>query len=193
MARHDEALVPDPTSDLLDRVRSGDEQALSELLKRHVPRLRRWASGRLPRWARDIADTTDIVHDTILETLKHLDGFDHREDGALQAYLRRAVVNRIRSQLRKRAFRGVPVELDSRVRADGASPLDRAIANESLARYEAGLKRLSAGDRDAIVARFELGLSYAEIAEALGKPTDNAARMAVVRAVERLVATVSSD
>jgi RNA polymerase sigma-70 factor (ECF subfamily) len=155
--------------------------------------LRRWASGRLPRWARDIADTTDIVQDTILETLKHLHGFEHRDDGALQAYLRRAVVNRIRSQLRKRAFRGVAAELDSRMPAQGTSPLDRAMANESLERYEAGLDHLSPGDREAVVARLELGLSSADIAEALGKPTENAARMTVVRAVKRLVAVMSSQ
>jgi DNA-directed RNA polymerase specialized sigma24 family protein len=42
-------------------------------------------------------------------------------------------------------------------------------------------------DRAAIVARIELQHSYAEVASALGKPTANAARVAVVRALDRLI------
>ena len=178
--------IPDPTSDLLDRARAGDDHALNQLFERHIPRLRRWASGRLPRWARDIADTSDVVNDTVVEALKHLNGFEHRGDGALQAYLRQAVMNRIRNELRKRAVRGVPATLDSRVSDDGTSPLDRAISNETFERYEAGLERLKPEEREAVVSRLELGLSYAEIAEATGKPTANAARMTVVRALLRL-------
>ena len=184
--------IADPTSDLLDRARAGDEQALNELFERHLPRLKRWASGRLPQWARDIADTTDLVQDTMVMTLRHLDGFEHRGDGALQAYLRQAIVNRIRSELRKRAFRGFPAGLDSQMTDHGTSPLDRAIARESLERYDAGLERLNATDRDAIVARLELGLSYGDIAERLGKPSAHAARMAVVRAIKRLTAAMNS-
>ena len=50
----------------------------------------------------------------------------------------------------------------------------------------AALTRLRTEEREAIVARVEMGLSYQEIAEALGKPTPEAARMAVSRALMRL-------
>ena len=42
-------------------------------------------------------------------------------------------------------------------------------------------------DREAIIARVELQQSYDEIAIALGKPTADAARMAVVRALRNLL------
>ena len=48
-----------PTTDLestfrlLERARTGDQDALNRLLARHVTPLRRWARGRLPKWARD--------------------------------------------------------------------------------------------------------------------------------------------
>jgi len=177
---------PDATGDLLDRARAGDHDALNRLLERHVPPLRRWASGRLPRWARDIADTTDLIQETIAGTLKHLDSFEHRGDGALQAYLRQAVLNRIRNELRRAATRGPNLPLDSGVRDSGTSPLDAAIAQQTLERYDAALERLKPEEREAAVSRVELGLSYAQIAEILGKPTANAARMAVVRALVRL-------
>ena len=46
-------------------------------------------------------------------------------------------------------------------------------------------------DREAIIARVELGFTYEEVAAALGKPSANAARMAVERALVRLVNVIS--
>ena len=87
--------------DLLERARAGDASALDALMARHLPRLRRWASGRLPRWARDVADTQDLVQDTLLQTFKRIDRFEPRGEGALQAYLRQGVLNRIRDEYRR--------------------------------------------------------------------------------------------
>ena len=67
------------------------------------------------------------------------------------------------------------------------SPLEQAIGRQGVQRYDEALARLGAGDREAIVARLELQQSYQEIAVALGKPTANAARAAVTRALARLV------
>ena len=47
--------------DLLERAQAGDRAALDAPVARYLPRLRRSASGRLPRWARDRADTQDLV------------------------------------------------------------------------------------------------------------------------------------
>lgn len=182
---------PDATSDLLDRARAGDEEALNLLFARHLPPLRRWASGRLPRWSRDIADTTDLIQETILETLKHLDRFEHRGDGALQAYLRQAVINRIRNELRKVATRGLPQTIDSGIEDERTSPLEAAIAQQTLDRYNAALHELKPEEREAVVSRVEFGLSYAEMADVLKKPSANAARMTVVRALVRLAKEMS--
>ena len=176
----------DLTGDLLARARVGDEAALNELFERHLPMLRRWTHGRLPRWARDVADTADLVQDTVLEALKQLDRFEHRGNGALQAYLRQAVMNRIRNEFRKRAIRGVASTLDSRMPDEATSPLEAAIGHELLDEYDAALKRLKPEERDAVVSRVEFDLSYAELADVLDKPSPDAARMAVVRALVRL-------
>jgi RNA polymerase sigma-70 factor (ECF subfamily) len=68
----------------------------------------------------------------------------------------------------------------------GTSPLEAAIGAQTLERYEAALTRLTEEDREAVVTRVEFGLSYAEVAEALGKPSADAARMTVVRALLKL-------
>lgn len=181
----------DRTADLLARGREGDRDALDQLFARHIPLLRRWASGRLPRWARDIADTPDLVQETAFQTFTHLDTFEPRGDGALQAYLRQALVNRIRNELRRAATRPAPAGLDSAVPANDTSPYEAAIARETSERYEAGLAQLNPEERDAIVTRVEFGLSYAEVAEALGKPSPDAARMTVVRALVKLARTMN--
>jgi RNA polymerase sigma-70 factor (ECF subfamily) len=183
-------IMPDPmetTLDLLARARAGDRRSLDALFERCLPPLRRWARGRLPAYARDLADTQDLVQETVLHTLHRLSSFQPQHQGALQAYLRQAVANRIRDEIRRVQRRPSPVELDD-VHADGApSPLEHAIGREGIERYEAALARLKPSDREAIVARMELQQSYEEVATALGKPNANAARVAVTRALARLI------
>lgn len=176
----------DDTTTLLTRARSGDRLAMDALFARHVPALRRWASGRLPRWARDIGDTVDLVQDTMLETFKRIDTFEPRGDGALQAYLRAALVNRVHQELRRRAIRPASLIIDSGFADPGTSPLDAAIGAETGRRYEQGLITLADDVRAAVVARVELGLSFAEIAELTDKPSADAARMTVVRGLVKL-------
>jgi RNA polymerase sigma-70 factor (ECF subfamily) len=171
---------------LIEQIRAGDKSALDRLLRRFLPLLTRWASGRLPRGARDLSDTEDLVQETIISALRHIDHIEIRGEGALQAYLRRAVLNRIRDELRRHGRRGLVETLDENVRTKEDSPLEVAIGNEAHERYEAALARLNAGDREAVIARIELGQTYAEIASALGKPSTEAARMAVNRALARL-------
>jgi len=177
---------PESSVELLGRAKAGDSEALNRLLGRYLPRLRRWASGRLPHWARDLSDTDDLVQDTVVRTLKHIDGFQAQREGALQAYLRQAVMNRIRDELRRASRRAPPRELADDVLSPLASPLDQAIGREATERYEAALAELRDEEREAIVARIELECSYEEMAVMLGKPTANAARVAVRRAVVRL-------
>lgn len=191
MAASSDPPAHDPSAetsfDLLQRVNGGDAQALETLLRRYTPALRRWARGRLPHWARDINDTQDLVQDTLIQAMKHLDRFRYERPGALQAYLRQAVMNRIRDELRRAHRRPAATEIGETIPERGRSPLEQAIGQEALDAYEAALAELRPEDRDAIIARLELGQSYDEMAAILGKPSPNAARMAVNRAILRLV------
>lgn len=177
---------------LLSRAQDGDVAARDRLVERCLPPLRRWARGRLPDCARDGLDTEDLVQDTVMAVLRRLNGFEARHEGALQAYLRQALVNRIRDVMRSKKRRPSRTELPDEVPADQTSPLEQLLGQESMERYEAAIQRLRPSDREAIVGRLELNYSYAELAVALGRPTANAARVAVTRAVVRL-AKVMSD
>jgi len=139
-----------------------------------------------------MSDTQDLVQDTVSQAFRKIEGFEIRGEGALQAYLRQALLNQIRQEIRRAGRRppradGDLDEAAGGIEHPGPSPLEEAIGVQALERYEGALARLRAEDREAIVARIELGLSYVEVAEALGKPSANAARMAVERALTRLL------
>jgi RNA polymerase sigma-70 factor (ECF subfamily) len=181
----------DSTLSLVERAKAGDREALDRLFDRSLPALRRWASGRLPVWSRDLMDTDDLVQETAVRAINRIGNFEARHTGALQAYLRQAVVNRIRDEIRRRGRRPAPSELDENEQDHGASPLETAIGHEAVERYEQALGRLRPEEREAIVARVEMDCSYEEAAEALGKPSADAARMAISRALLRLAQEMS--
>jgi RNA polymerase sigma-70 factor (ECF subfamily) len=182
----DRAQEGESSLELLALAQQGDASALERLCARYLPRLRRWATGRLPRWARDLSDTDDVVQETVMATLARLGTFEPRHEGALQAYLRQAVLNRIRDQVRRAQRLPSTIEVAGNEVDRAASPLDEAIGREAVDRYEAALARLRPVDREAIHLRIELNCDFARVAEALGKPTEAAARVAVSRALVRL-------
>jgi RNA polymerase sigma-70 factor (ECF subfamily) len=190
MQRSPPTAMPPPgevesTGQLIERARTGDAQAIARLCELHLKPLQRWASGRLPRWARSLTDTDDLVQDTLIQTFRRIDVFEPRRAGALQAYLRQAVMNRIRDEVRKSVRR--PQHALAAEDADpAASPLEQAIGREAVERYERALATLEPREREAIIGRVEMGYSYQELADALGKPSAEAARKAAERALVRL-------
>ena len=176
------------TRDLLTRLKSGDAEARERLCARYLPLVRRWARGRLPQGARGQIDTDDLVQDAMLRTLDHLDDFDARGQGALSAYLRQVILNRLRDEARRvgrRPSREARAALDELI-SQAPSPFEEALGRETVERYESALTRLRPLEREAVLARIELDCSYAELASILGKPSADAARMAVGRALVRL-------
>lgn len=178
------------TISLLEKAKSGDHAALEQLIERSLPPLRRWARNRLPPWARSLDDTQDIVQDAVVRTLPRLSTFEARHPGALQAFLRQAVANRIVDEIRI-ANRRPQGDIPESAADDAPSPLEQAIGREAAERYEQALQQLKPADREAIIARVELQQGYDEIAIALGKPSRDAARVAVARAIARLVAMMN--
>lgn len=171
---------------LLLRARRGDQSAIAEIVTRHVGPLTRWAHGRLPRWARTVADTGDLVQEALLQTLRRFNRFEPQGHAALQAYLRRAVDNRIKDEFRRIGRRGLASELDERL-ADGApSPLQAAMFGETERRYREGIGRLRESDRRLVVARVELGYSLEQLAAMTGRVRPDTARVALRRALQRL-------
>ena len=179
---------PDSERRLLERVRRGSRSALGALLTRHASWLRGWARGRLPAWARDGLDTSDIVQDALHRTLERLSNLRSAHAKALRVYLRRAVQNRIGDQLRRAMLRR-SVVLPSEallLSEEGAPQLRQVLDDQAWERYLAGLKQLTPLHRRLVAGRIECGYSFRQLAllERLSSP--DAARMAFRRALVRL-------
>jgi RNA polymerase sigma-70 factor (ECF subfamily) len=182
-----DALMSDEsTMELVVRAREGDRLAVEALLQRCLPSLTRWAHGRLPPSARGAMDTGDLVQEAAMHALRRLDSFEPRHVGAMQAYLRQSVINRIRDEVRRVTRRPAALELPPDHPGDLTSPLEFAIQTESYERYRKALETLNPRHRELIVARVEMQWSLTEIAQRLGMRTVDAARMAVSRALKRL-------
>lgn len=176
------AAAEESTANLLSLVRHGDTQARERLMARYLPLLRRWAHGRLPARARDLSDTSDLVQITLLSALNRIDQFEQRHEGAFLAYLRTSLMNAIRMELRRVARRG---SVDALPDDGHAWPVALAVRSgvDDLLDYEAALAQLTPLRREAVILRFEFGMSFAEIAAAMERPSANAAHMLVSRAL----------
>ena len=176
---------------LIERACRGDEEALNDLCARYLPRLQRWAHGRLPAGVRAATDTQDLVQDTLMNVARRIRNFEPRHRAAFPAYLRQSLLNHLRDQIRRAQRRPAGEPLDSGRPSADPSPLEVAIGAEALERYEAALQRLRPDDRTAIILRVELGCPVAEVAQTLSKPTVTAAHMTISRALVRLATEMS--
>ncbi|MFN0149436.1 MAG: RNA polymerase sigma factor [bacterium] len=174
------------TAELLRLAKDGHAPSREQLMARYLPRLRRWAAGRLPMRARSLLDTADLVQETLIAVLEGLDRIEVRGPGGFQAYVRQAVLNRIRDQVRWAARRPGPGDVPETLDDPSPSPLENAIGSDVLARYEAGLAGLTDAERELLHLRLELDFDYEEIAGMTGKPSRDAARVAIQRALARL-------
>lgn len=179
--------------DLVQRANRGEAPALDALLARYLPRLQRWAHGRLPPAARGALQTQDLVQDTLMHVIQRLPSFQPRHEGAFQGYVRTTLWNRIRDLARHHQRTGPSVPLDPDIAAEEWSPLDLAVGRETLDRYEAALERLRPDDKSLIIARIEMGLPYQEIAEMFDKPSVAAVHMAVSRALVKLAEEMAHE
>lgn len=171
------------TQELVTLARAGDERAKDRLIDRCLPPLKRWAKGRLPHYARNLAETDDLVQGALLRTLQRLDSIEMRGSGSFLAYMRQCLVNAVRDEIR-RTSRHAEEPLDDNPRAANRSADEPDMG--ALMDYERSLSTLPERQRDAVVLRVEFELTFPEIAAELDMPSADAARMMVSRAMLRL-------
>lgn len=182
----DQPAALESTATLLARVREGDAGARDRLCGQYLPILMRWAHGRLPPVARDLAETADLVQVTLVKALNAVDRFQPRHEGAFLAYLRTALLNVVRSEIERSLRRGRQVDTDQIDLVARDSLLAEQVGPELLCDYERALAELSPDWREAVILRMEFGFSFEEIAAAMARPSANAARMLVHRAMAAL-------
>jgi RNA polymerase sigma-70 factor (sigma-E family) len=155
--------------------RSLTDDDLGELYVAHRLSLVRLASLLVD----DRASAEDVVQDAFAGLAA---GGRLRDPDAALAYLRKSVVNRSRSALRRRrTARGYapPRSLEA------ARPDERAVLAEEHREILAAVDRLAPRQREVLVLRYWSGLSEAEIAEALGI-SRGAVKSTASRAIDHL-------
>jgi RNA polymerase sigma-70 factor, ECF subfamily len=172
--------------ELVAAARSGDRNALDQLLRRHYDR----AHGVCRRLMGNAAEADDAAQETMIRVVRGLDSFDGRSSFATWVY--RIATNTSLDELRKRSRRPHLHLVDD----DGQSPqqvddlahrrVDAVVDRLSI---DAALAALPDDYRAAVVLRDVADLDYSEIATILGIPVGTVkSRIARGRAqlVERL-------
>jgi RNA polymerase sigma-70 factor (ECF subfamily) len=166
----------DPVDDreLVESARKGDRDAFRTLFERYHRRAYALAFGVL----RNQDDALDIVQDAFIKAHKYLDKFEG--NSSFYTWLYRIVMNLAIDHLRKHR-RVKPVELDDQHLEEAAAGDDtllpkmlggnpgRALLDKEIrARIDEALGELSENHRSVLVMRELEGMSYEEMAQAMG-------------------------
>ena len=155
--------------ELIARWKGGDERAATELVERHASALARFAISTGER-----SDIDELVQDTFVRAFNSLDGF--RGDSSFRTWLftieRRLLLDRRRAERRRQD----KLEIKDDDSATEYTALDTLVADETEERLRQATRRLSPTQREVFALRVGEGLSYKDIAEAVGT-TEGAARV----------------
>src|SRR5688572_5567641 len=135
------------TVDLVERARDGDQSAWEVLMQRYRGPLQRFARSRLAGQRHRLADTDDVVQEVTINVFRRLHRIELRFPGALLAYLRRSVSNRVADEHRRAVRQGPTATLDENLPDGQQSPLDATIDRDKVRAYRTALLTLAADDR----------------------------------------------
>jgi RNA polymerase sigma-70 factor (ECF subfamily) len=186
------------TQELLQRWHAGDGAALAALVEASLPWLRQHVERRLGAFLRDRGDSSDYLHDALLDFLRDGPRFQVRDERQFRGLLVRVIENTLRDKndwfRAKRRNLGGPavsasvLDLHSGI-AVSSTPSRGASREERRAWVRLALELLDPEDRKVILGRDYEDRSFAEIGAELGMTAD-AARMRWTRAVGRLAQTM---
>lgn len=164
----------------LGRAKLGDAEAMNHIVDRYSPRLEAY----LRRQARSAADDPEgVAQEVWLRFCEALPRFEMRRRGGFWVYLKTIARNHMARQGAKN--RKQPDETVSGLADSYHEPTEALIKREEIARFEEILADLNERERNALYMRVE-GEPYAAVAAQCGFPSEDAARMALDRAIKRL-------
>lgn len=169
-------------TELVDRARSGDDEAFRLLVERHSRGVFRAAY----RVTGNSADADDVVQETFLRAYRALGTFDAR--ASITTWLNRIAINcsldLIDSRGRRESRHTHPDTL-SGVASTAASPDRIALGSEMQRAIAQAMEQLSGNERTAFVLRHFEGMPLEEIGQILGIRL-SATKNTVFRAVRKL-------
>jgi RNA polymerase sigma-70 factor (ECF subfamily) len=161
-------VVDDEDIAVLRRIAGGEKDALGVLYDRH-------AGVMLALGVRVVGvrrEAEDLLHDVFLEAWRHAGDYDPRR-GSVKTWLLLRMRSRCLDRVRSHGFSrtdALEVEPMGTTDTTGNAESDRVERNLDGARVKALLDMLPAGQREVLELGYFQGLSFSEIAEALGIP-----------------------
>lgn len=169
-------------SELVERVRGGDDDAFRLIVERHSRVLFRSAY----RITGNAADADDVVQETFMRAYRQLSSFESR--AALTTWLHRIAVNcalDLIDSRKRRDSRTEEVEDLSVIPSSAASPDRVLLGSEMQKALAVALDGMSGNERTAFVLRHFEGMPLEEIGQLLGTKL-NATKNTVFRAVQKV-------
>jgi RNA polymerase sigma-70 factor (ECF subfamily) len=174
--------------ELVERVQQGDKKAFDVLVQKYQHKI----ANLVSRYIRDPAEVLDVTQEAFLKAYRALPKF--RGDSAFYTWLYRIAINTAKNYLVAQDRRPPESDIDAEeaVQYEGAGALrDNASPESLLLRDEIektvydAIDRLPDDLRTAITLREMEGLSYEEIAQAMGCPVGTV-RSRIFRAREAI-------
>lgn len=177
------ALAVEPDGDLIAQYLAGEEQAATELVRRHAAALARYIAAQ---GAPD-DELEDLTQETLFKAFRALGTF--RGGASFRTWLL-AIGGNVLKDRRRQWRRSRVVELTPEIRDPSGDPGAHAEAGWVAERLQEGIGKLARLQREVFLMRAQQGLGYDDIASGLGI-TEGAARVHYHHAVKRLKAWIA--
>jgi len=156
-------VVVESDAALMFRVKEGDKDAFGDLIDRH----KHGVVNYLTRLTRDRDRAEELAQEAFLRLYQKSSYY--QEQGQLLSYLLRIAVNLLRSEQRRaQRWRVLSGQVKGEMRPPPPTPHRLAMSNEATREVDWALSQLPLRYRAPLVLREIEGLSYREIATALG-------------------------
>jgi RNA polymerase sigma-70 factor (ECF subfamily) len=161
--------MPVSTEDLIQRFQKGQPGAFDALFDRYKDYVYRVAFFL----TRNSGDAEEVVQEAFIDVLRALPRYDIAGPARFETWLYRVTVNRCRSRFRRKRLPSADWEdVGAQVEriANGRlyhQPERSTISHEQKAALWQAVDALPEAHRDVVVLRYQAGLSYEEIAEAM--------------------------
>jgi RNA polymerase sigma-70 factor (ECF subfamily) len=188
------------TGRLLERIATGDRDALEPLMAEHRKYLRRVVDARMEPKLRQKLDPSDVVQETLTVASQRIDDYLARRPASFRIWLRSTALEQLVDARRRHQAQKRSLERDVRIsdvssmaiaKAFAASsPSERLLRHEVVAQVREALANMSEADREVLVMRHAEGLSNGDVAELLEMDPKTASKR-YGRALQRLAAQLA--
>ncbi|MEX2237141.1 MAG: RNA polymerase sigma factor [Dehalococcoidia bacterium] len=172
--------------ELVEKARSGDEDAIGELYDLYFVRVFRFVYARTG----NTHDAEDIAGEAFLKVVRSIHTFSFQKggEGGFEPWLFRIVRNEVVNHIRKNPAIRQGVELDEAEDIEGRDDIDRS---ELRLMVQEATKHLPEAQREIVALKFAGGLESKQIAQILGKSEANVRQLQfkALKNLQKILAT----